>query len=107
MRRRQLRNIQTSKRNVKLSTSTIGWIFFGLLVTVQIFFTIQASSLGAELSVLERKSMEITRKNQELKASLVSKSSLSNAQEKAGKNGYIKPSQVLFVKQDAPVAQLR
>lgn len=87
--------------------STFGWGLFAVLVAIQIFFTIQTSSLGAELSVLEHKNMETTKKNQELKATLVTKSSLSDADSQADKLGFIMPTNVLFVKTDEPVAQLR
>lgn len=107
MKRRQLRQIHPQKKKLRVTKGTISLIVFGVLLAVQIFFTIQASSMGAELSVLEHQSMELTRKNQELKQALVNKSSLSQVQEKAEEIGYIKPSNVLFVKQDAPVAQLR
>ena len=83
------------------------WAVLGVLVSIQIFFTIQTSTMGAELSVLEHKSIELTKKNQELKASLVSKSSLSDSQQKAETLGYLRPSKVVFVKENAPVTALR
>ncbi len=106
MRSLHTQSIHQSKKKY-LTRTSFGWGFFAVLVAIQIFFTIQASSLGAELSVLEHKNMQIAKTNQELKAALVTKSSLSDAGSQADKLGFVKPTNVLFVKQDEPVAQLR
>jgi hypothetical protein len=84
-----------------------GWVVLAVLVIVQVFFTIQTSAMGAELSLYEHKSIELTKENQELKTALVSQSSLSETQEKAQELGYARPSTIVFVKENAPVTALR
>ena len=84
-----------------------GWLVLAVLVIVQVFFTIQTSAMGAELSMYEHKSIEFTKENQELKTALVNQSSLSETQTKADELGYARPSTVVFVKEKQPVTALR
>jgi hypothetical protein len=90
-----------------MNRKTAGWLVLAILVIVQVFFTIQTSAMGAELSLYEHKSIELTKENQELKTALVSQSSLSETQEKAEELGYVRPSTIVFVKENAPVTALR
>ncbi len=106
MRRTYIRN-QTQPKKKYLTKYTSCWIVFGILVAIQIFCTIQASTMGAELSAIEHTSMALTKGNQELKGQLVSRSSLTDAQEQIETLGYVKPKDVLFVKNNAPVTALR
>lgn len=86
---------------------TFGWVILAVLVIVQVFFTIQTSAMGAELSMYEHRSIELLKENQELKTALVSHSSLSETQAKADELGYARPASIVFVKENAPVTALR
>lgn len=106
MRRRTRLTNQPAKK-FTLKQIPLGWVILGILIVTQIFFTIQTATMGAELSMLEHKSIEITKKNMELQAQLVSRSSLSESQEAAENLGYIKPMNVVFMKNNAAVTALR
>jgi hypothetical protein len=106
MRRIKIQSQQSEKRKY-VTKSTVGWIFLGVLVAIQIFFAIQISTFGGELSVVESESNEIARINQGLKTEVITKLSLTDAEEKAVSMGFEKPKKVVFVKRDEGATALR
>lgn len=106
MRRLRFHTKPVEKRNY-FTKSSAGWIVFGFLVALQIFFAIQISTFGAELSVLEDKSTTTMKHNQELRTAVITKQSLMSAEDKSNALGFVKPQKVVFVKQGETVTALR
>jgi hypothetical protein len=98
---------QPSEKTKYVTKTTIGWTIFGVLVAIQIFFAIQISTFGAELSVLENQSTEILKTSQGVRTEVISKLSLTEAEDKSESLGFEKPKKVVFVKKDQSTTALR
>ncbi len=90
-----------------LHKGMLPWVSVGILIVIQIFFAIQTSTFGAELSSLEYQQSEIKKQTEELKSSLVEKSSLTTTDYKAESLGFMSPKHVVFLEYDNAVASLR
>jgi hypothetical protein len=84
----------------------VAWFFAFVLVSTQIFFAIQISTMGGELAHLEHEQISIAKENQQMQLELVQKSSLSKVIESSETLGYQEPKHIVFVESDNTVAQL-
>jgi hypothetical protein len=77
-----------------------------LFVIATVFFTIEVSTLGAQLAELEREETNLIKEKQDLSNQLVNSSSLSEMGEKAEDLGFKKPSEVIYISEKEAVAKL-
>ena len=80
-------------------------ILLGLVVST-IYFAILTSVVGDKLTILEKKETEIKSGNRELSLQIVSSSSLSKLSQESHDLGFIKPSNILYIKAEEAVAKL-
>jgi cell division protein FtsL len=72
-------------------------IILAILMVVTIFTAIKASGKGTDLVALEREASILREKNQELKDSIVTYSSLSEVKKIAEVNGMIHPERFVYM----------
>ena len=71
-----------------------------------IYMAIEAASYGAKMKFIEDKIAKIDLENREISSQLVSGSSLGSFSEKAQELGFSKPTQILYIGPNEPVAKL-
>jgi hypothetical protein len=95
------------RRNSKQKTITFLSIFFlGILLVTTILFGIKSASQGVILMELEDKAHLFETANDELSNVLVTNTSLAKIGERANEMGMIKAEKTVYLKADAPVANL-
>ena len=77
-----------------------------VLVIANVFFTVNVSASGAELTNIEKTQSDLLSKNQELTDKITNESSLSTIGEKADSLGFSKPENIVYVTTIEPVAKL-
>jgi len=81
------------------------WIVIGFLISLQVLFTIQTSTLGAEYRDIENKKMILEDDNQRLMAEMVGNTSLSQLKQNSEELGYVDPQYNLYINVDNFVAE--
>ena len=79
-------------------------IFFTLVILGSVYLAIIAASRGSKLLSLEKKRSALEARKGELTAELVAKSSLTQVAQAGEKLGMQKPTQILYLNQQEPVA---
>lgn len=82
----------------------LGFVLFLLVLTV--YWTIQASTLGAVLSKLEKDKTSLLLDNRNLESQVTESSSLAEISEKASELGFIKPDKIIYAQTGDIVAKL-
>lgn len=77
-----------------------------LFVVAIVFFTIEMSTLGAQLVELENEEAKLIKERQEFSVQLIDASSLSEIGEKAEDLGFKKPSSIIYISEKEAVAKL-
>lgn len=91
-------------KKLKIRTPVV-WFFIGVFVIFNIFFTIQISTSGAELSDFQREKDRLLQENQDLERQIIRLSSLRNLEKDAESLGFIKPQKVIYITEDQVVAK--
>ena len=81
------------------------WFLLVLFVIANIYFTIQASSIGAELNILEEKEQARIEENKDLSSTIIELNSLKNIGEKSDELGFVKPETIIYIAGDTVVAK--
>jgi hypothetical protein len=99
-RKKQIKNqlISGFKKNIILGISVL------VFLSLNILFSLQTISSGSKLASLESQEEKLNITNRELNAYLVDATSLIKADENSVKNGFIKPSQIFYIKGTEAVA---
>jgi hypothetical protein len=103
------RKVQDNTRKKTVAGFDIPTALFpvvALFVVATVFFTIEVSTLGAQLAELEREEANLTKEKQNLSNQLINSSSLSEMGEKAEDLGFKKPSEVVYISEKEAVAKL-
>ncbi len=93
--------------NLKLKTSKIWLVVFGLLAAVigiQLMMSNILAVRGNELSGLEKQAAALSRNNQTIKQEMSRHSSLTNIASMAESLGMVKPESLLYIDITAPIA---
>lgn len=69
--------------------------------------TIASSSFGARLVSLERQISQVEKENQEISSKLLNGTSLTQIAEKSKELGMVKPTTIIYINQNNPVASLK
>lgn len=77
-----------------------------VLAISSIFLTIESATIGMEVSKLEKTEAALSNQKRDLEEVLVRSLSNSTLQEKSTELGFIKPIELVYVSQVAPVAKL-
>lgn len=77
-----------------------------LFVVAIVFFTIEMSTLGAQLVELENEEAKLIKERQKISVQLIDASSLSEIGEKAEDLGFKKPSSIIYISEKEAVAKL-
>lgn len=77
---------------------------FVLLVISSLFLTIETVATGSDLVGLQKQSDQLLSQQRELKSYLVSELSLSGLETKSIELGFVKPSNLLYIKDNESVA---
>lgn len=77
-----------------------------LFVVAIVFFTIEMSTLGAQLVELENEEAKLIKERQKISVQLIDASSLSEIGEKAEDLGFKKPSNIIYISEKEAVAKL-
>lgn len=80
-------------------------VLFGFIVST-IYFAIKIAAIGDKLTFLNKKEVEIESRNRELSLEIVSSTSLSKFSDESRNLGFIKPSNILYIKAEEAVAKL-
>jgi len=91
-------------KNIKIKSPII-WVVVGIFIVFNIFFTIQISTSGAELSDLQDEKERLIEENQALEREIVKNSSLRNLEKDADTLGFIKPQKVIYITEEQVVAK--
>lgn len=100
------------KNNVKKTTTLkniknyVLITFCGLLAAVSVFLTIEMATSGAEVSKLDKTSIEMSNQKRILEENLIKSVSMSQLQEKSSELGFVKPSNLIYISSISPVAKL-
>lgn len=78
----------------------------GILTTVSIFLTIGSASDGTEIASLQNKESQLMTEQQHLQENLVENLSISNLQEKSIELGFVKSSNLVYVRNSDNVASV-
>lgn len=78
----------------------IGLLVFGL------YYIIESVSLGAQLAQIKREEYKLMEENRELSDSLIGTTSLTSFEKKTEELGFVKPSEIVYLKGEAQVANL-
>jgi hypothetical protein len=85
-------------RRLKASKKFFITLFGVLLIILNIFFTLQMSSLGVKVAILEKTYTSLEKENNLLSTKLVESSSLIRLQEKSTQLGFAKAQESLYIK---------
>ena len=94
-----------AKRKINIKALILLSSFF--VIAVQIIYTIQISSYGGKLSALEEDFDILLRENENLTQKIVESTSMNMLNETAKNDGFIKPGNVMYVKETGIVASAR
>lgn len=89
----------------KIDKKIFIWVVVGLLTVLTVFFAMSSVSSGARVARLEKEGERLTKENQELSATLIIQTSLSNIGSSADKLGFIKPQETLYFSVSEEVAK--
>ena len=78
----------------------------GILAVSSIFLSIESAVTGSTVAGLERQEKNLLAQNRDLEASLVKTLSNSELQEKSSELGFSKPTNLVYINDTAPVANL-
>lgn len=78
----------------------------GVLAIVSIFLTIEVATSGVEIAKLESTESVLNEEHRSLEESLVKNLSNSELQAKSEDLGFVKPTNLVYVSETPPVAQL-
>ncbi len=92
------------KKNKKIQFVLVPTL--ALFVVAIVFFTIEVSTLGAQLAELENEETRLIKEKQELSVQLIDASSLSEIGEKAEDLGFKKPANIVYISEEEAVAKL-
>jgi len=103
-----IKNKSKNKKRIipEFKSKNIIWLFVAAFVSLQVFYTIQTATVGAQLANLELEEKELLKSNQDLSSNLVRSSSLSELEQTADELGFNKPLKTFYVSTDEFVAQL-
>lgn len=76
------------------------WIFLGVEIVLQVFFTVSRITSGSRIKELEKKINTFGERNSFLENELLKSSSLLKLEESAETLGFIKPKDRLYVRAD-------
>jgi cell division protein FtsL len=82
-----------------------GLILF-ILVMGSVIVSVKGASKGAELVKLEREILLVEQENRDLRANMLSHTSLSRIEEEAPNRGLIKPEHIVYIQAPDPIAKL-
>lgn len=77
-----------------------------VLLISSVFYIIESVSLGAQIAKLEKEEYELLEINREMSDIVVNQSSLSSFEKKKEELGFMKPSQIVYLKGEVGVAKL-
>lgn len=95
-----MKNNTIKKIEIKNGSSkklTTIWLVIGIFLVSTIYFTIQYSTLGAELTVLENEERKLVKENQELSAKIVRLQSLTQIKSTSEELGFAKPTETVYL----------
>ncbi len=82
------------------------WILLAIFIISNIYFAIQTSTSGAQLSYLEEEAERIMIENQKLVSQIIDLNSLKRIEEGVNERGFVKPQEIIYVTSDAVVAKV-
>lgn len=77
-----------------------------VLLVFGVYYIIESVSLGAQLAKTQREEYKLAEENRELSDSLIGTTSLSSFEKKTEEMGFVKPSDIVYLKGEAQVANL-
>lgn len=86
--------------------SFITIFFIGGLLVSSVFYIIESVSLGTQIAKLDSEEQELMEKNRELNDLVVNSSSLTGFEKKKEDMGFLKPTDVVYLKGETGVAKL-
>ena len=78
----------------------------GILAIINVVMTIDGSTTGLSISNLQKTEKELTDQKRVLQDELVKTLSVGELQEKSAELGFVKPVDMVYLSQTAPVAKL-
>jgi len=85
------------KEKSEISLKSIFVVLMAIFVGLQIFFTINISATGGQISSLEKEYEELRKEKKELQAKLVEETSLVKLREKAKEMGFVRNSSRFYI----------
>lgn len=82
------------------------WTVLGVLVIANVYFTVEFATSGAEIANLEKKEAELIKESNFLSEELLKTTSLNDIAQKAGEFGFTKPTRIVYLNGEEPVAKL-
>jgi cell division protein FtsL len=89
----------------KLKTYFV-WLLLVIFVIANVYFTVEFATSGAEIAGLEKKEAELTEESNSLSEELLKTTSLNDIAQKAGEMGFAKPTRIVYLNGEEPVAKL-
>lgn len=80
--------------------------FCAVLAIFSVIMTIEVSATGAQISDLQKKEVELSSQKIALEGQLVKTSSVSDLQIKSAGLGFVKPTEMVYLSQGLPVANI-
>ena len=104
-----LKNMRVKNNKMKRRINLKALILLSsfLIIAVQIVYTIQVSSYGGKLSSLDDDYNILLRENENLTQKIVESTSMNMLNETAKNDGFIKPGNVMYVRETGFVASAR
>jgi hypothetical protein len=90
----------------KSKSFVLAWIFVILFFFGTILTTIQTVTMGATLAGLEEENAKLVEENEKINEKLFQSTSLTKISKEAEDLGYIKPSSIIYINSEVPVAKL-
>jgi hypothetical protein len=89
----------------RLGLGLLMFIITGVFIVISVFYSINISSFGEKLLVLENEQQELIKRNFQLGTKLANSTSLRSVEDKAGGLGYKKPDNLIYIKAEEFVAK--
>lgn len=78
----------------------------GILAVISVITTIEVSVSGAQISGLQNKEAELSNEKRVLESQLVRNSSVTDLANQSSALGFVKPANIVYLSQSAPVANI-
>jgi hypothetical protein len=84
---------------IKINKNNLVWILVFILFSLHVFFAVQSSSTGVDISYIEDEISELEKENEEISIKLVKSTSLTKLSQASEEMGFTKIENTLYLQQ--------